>query len=76
MGDLGDIYLVDFSGYVSAVKNTGVRRDVSMHLFFDTDDLAFRYVFRVAGQPKFKAPITDDNGGGTSSPFVTLAARA
>ncbi|MGB0969830.1 MAG: phage major capsid protein [Mycobacterium sp.] len=76
VGDKGDVYLIDWSAYQTAVKTVGVKRDVSMHLYFDTDDLAFRYVFRVAGQSKFTQAITDANGGGTSSPFVTLAARA
>lgn len=75
VGDLNDILAIDFSAYQSVVKGEGVRQDMSIHLYFDTDDLAFRYVFRVGGQPKFTAPITDNNGSGTSSPFVTLAAR-
>lgn len=76
VGDKNDILAIDFSAYQSVVKAEGVRQDMSIHLYFDTDDLAFRFVFRVGGQPKFTAPITDKNGSGTSSPFVTLAARA
>lgn len=76
VGDKNDFLAIDFSAYQSVVKAEGVRQDMSIHLYFDSDDLAFRYVFRVGGQPKFTAPITDNNGSGTSSPFVTLDARA
>ncbi|MEM6259685.1 MAG: phage major capsid protein [Planctomycetota bacterium] len=75
VGDLNDLILVDFSSYQTVTKAEGVRQDMSIHLYFDSDDLAFRYVFRVGGQSKFTGAIDDNNGSGTSSPFVNLAAR-
>lgn len=75
LGDLGDISFVDMSQYMSVVKAGGVRQDVSIHLFFDYDITAFRFVLRVGGQPWWNAPITRLNGL-SRSPFVTLGARA
>lgn len=75
LGDLGDISFVDFSQYMSVIKSGGVRQDVSIHLFFDYDITAFRFVLRVGGQPWWNTPISRANGL-SRSPFVTLAARA
>ncbi|MET3915146.1 HK97 family phage major capsid protein [Variovorax sp. OAS795] len=74
LGDVGDISFVDFSQYMSVVKAGGVKQDVSIHLFFDYDITAFRFVLRVGGQPWWNTPITRANGS-SRSPFVTLAAR-
>jgi HK97 family phage major capsid protein len=75
LGDAGDISFVDFSQYMSVVKAGGVRQDVSIHLFFDYDITAFRFVLRVGGQPWWNTAITRLNGL-SRSPFVTLGARA
>jgi HK97 family phage major capsid protein len=74
LGDVGDISFVDLSQYMSVIKAGGVKQDVSIHLFFDYDITAFRFVLRVGGQPWWNAPITRLNGL-SRSPFVTLAAR-
>jgi len=74
LGDVGDISFVDFSQYMSVVKAGGVKQDVSIHLFFDYDITAFRFVLRVGGMPWWNTPITRANGA-SRSPFVTLAAR-
>lgn len=76
LGDKGDISLVDWSQYVTVVKSGGLRTDVSMHLYFDADAVAFRFILRVGGSPWLSAPIQPLNGGNTLSPFVTLAERA
>ena len=70
----GDLSYYDLSQYISVVKTGGVRSDVSMHLYFDRDITAFRFILRVGGQPWMAAPITQNNGGGTLSPFVTVGA--
>lgn len=75
LGDLGDISFVDMSQYMSVIKSGGIRQDVSIHLFFDYDITAFRFVLRVGGQPWWNTPITRLNGL-SRSPFVTLGARA
>lgn len=75
VGDEGDIILADLSQYLAVVKSGGIRTDVSMHLFFDTAEQAFRFVFRMHGQPWWNTAIAPENGTNTLSCFVTLAAR-
>lgn len=77
LGDLGDIVLADLSKYLTAVKNGGKpRQDVSMHLWFDYDVTAFRFVLRMTGQPWWDAPISPRDGSNPLSAFVTLDERA
>ncbi len=75
LGDLGDIALVDLTKYRTLTKAGGTRVDTSIHLKFDTDETVFRFIFRLAGQPWWSAPISPANGTNTLSPFVTLASR-
>lgn len=75
IGDVGDICYVDLKQYVTAVKTGGVKTDVSLHLFFDQDVAAFRFVLRIDGRPWPSQAITPPNGSSTLSPFLTLAAR-
>lgn len=49
VGLVGDIIFGDLSSYLTAVKT--LRSDVSIHLWFDQDILAYRFVLRIAGQP-------------------------
>lgn len=76
LGDKGDLILADMSQYLTAVKTQGLRQEVSIHLWFDYDVVAYKFVLRVAGQPWFSAPITPKNSSNTLSPFVSLDARA
>lgn len=71
----GDIELVDMSYYRTITKAGGIRTDTSMHLYFDADATAFRAIFRVDGQPKIAAPISQAKGSNTLSPFIQLGAR-
>ncbi len=75
LGTLGDIFLADFTQYLAVTKSNGIRQEMSIHLYFDLDLTAFRFVFRIGGQPWMQKPITQKNGGGTLSPFVNLQAR-
>lgn len=76
LGDRGDISLIDLSTYLSVTKSGGIRSDVSIHLFFDYDVTAFRFVMRIGGQPWWRAPVSRFNGNNTLSCFVTLGERA
>jgi HK97 family phage major capsid protein len=76
LGDKGDIILGDLSKYMTALKGGGIRTDVSMHLWFDQDILAYRFVLRIGGQPWWAAPITPRTGTNSRSCFVTLDERA
>lgn len=74
LGTEGDVILADLSNYLTVVKASGLRSDVSIHLWFDQATTAFRFIFRLAGQPWLSNPIQRKNGTNTLSHFVTLAA--
>lgn len=76
LGDKGDIILANLNEYLSVQKTTGIRADTSIHLFFDYDITAFRFIMRVAGQPWMSAAISPRDGSNTLSAFVTLDERA
>jgi HK97 family phage major capsid protein len=74
LGDAGDIVLADFGQYLLADKN-GIQTATSIHVAFLTDETAFRFVYRVDGEPVWNSPLTPAKGSNTLSPFVQLAAR-
>ena len=76
LGDQGDIIFGDLNQYLTVTKTSGIRADVSMHLWFDYDTLAFRFILRVAGEPWRDSTISPANGTATRSSFITLDARA
>lgn len=77
LGDAGDISLVDLNEYVLIDKG-GVQAAQSLHVLFTTNEMAFRWVYRVNGQPAWATTLTPykATSGNTVSPFVTLGARA
>lgn len=77
LGDKGDILLVDMTQYMTALKAGGIRVETSMHLHFDYDMMAFRFILRVAGHPWWSNSISPRSGSSnTLSAFVTLAERS
>lgn len=75
LGSQGDLVLADLSQYHILDKD-GIREDVSMHVYFATDEMAFRFVYRVNGQSKLKSAITPYKGGKTQGAFISLADRS
>lgn len=75
VGTVGDVILADLTQYLSVVKAGGLKTDVSMHLFFDQNATAFRFVLRMNGQPWLSAPIARKNGSNTLTHFVTVDTR-
>jgi HK97 family phage major capsid protein len=76
LGDVGDIILADMSQYMVLTKaGQDIRTDVSMHLYFDQALQAFRFMFRLNGQPHWGSTISPENGTNTLSWAVALAAR-
>ena len=77
LGDLGDIYFADFSQYLIGQKANGLTPEfaTSIHLKFDYDQTAFRFVIRLDGQPWWPSAMTPRYATETLSPFVALAAR-
>lgn len=76
LGDKGDIILCDWSQYLAIMKTGGIRDDVSIHLYFDYDMVAYRFILRISGQPWWRTAITPKNSSNTLSCFVSLDARA
>lgn len=76
IGDVGDLVLADMNGYYAVTKQGGgIDFAASIHLFFDYNIQAFRWTFRLGGQPYLSAPVSPAHGASTKSHFVTLEAR-
>lgn len=76
VGDKGDIHFVNPRGYYAITKSTAPEFASSMHLFFDYNVEAFRWIFRLGGQPFLSAAVSPAKGSSTRSHFVVLDARA
>jgi HK97 family phage major capsid protein len=72
LGTEGDLILIDPTQYAVAVKSSGVKSSVSMHLRFDYDELAFKFAFRMDARPYWESPLTRFKGSDTLSPIITL----
>jgi HK97 family phage major capsid protein len=72
LGTLGDLMLVSPSQY-QMIDKGGVQVASSIHVYFTTDESAFRFVYRIDGAPTWNSTLTlkDTN---TVSPYVGLAA--
>jgi HK97 family phage major capsid protein len=77
LGDKGDIIFADMSQYLALLKSgPNPRVETSMHLWFDQDLMAFKFVLRIGGMPWWSSSISGRDGAPqTYSPFVTLDAR-
>lgn len=75
LGTVGDILLVDLMQYIMIDKG-GVDAAQSMHVRFVNDEMTFRWIYRVDGQPAWSSPVTPYKGANTQSPFISLATRA
>jgi HK97 family phage major capsid protein len=74
-GTAGDIILADMGQYFTCSKG-GLQAASSMHVMFLYDEMTYRWTMRVDGQPSLASALTPYKGTDTTSPFVTLAARA
>lgn len=75
LGTRGDIVLADLRQYMAVLKAGGIRQDVSIHLFFDYGETAFRFIMRMGGKPWWASSIAPANGSTTRSCFVALEDR-
>lgn len=75
LGTTGDIIFAYLPGYFLPYKASGIKSDVSMHLYFDSGHTAFRWTFRFGGQPWLSAAIGRKNGSNSLSHFVALETR-
>jgi HK97 family phage major capsid protein len=73
LGTQGDVLLADFSKYI--VADTGTLEIAASDQYaFNTNQITFRIIQRVDGQPQIDAPFTQQDGSTQISPFVTLHA--
>lgn len=72
LGSHGDIILADLKSYVVGYKSTGVNKAMSIHLYFATDEVAYRWTFRMDGRPWRDTTLAAAKGSGTYSSVVTL----
>lgn len=75
VGAVGDIAFLDATQYL-IVERAGINKQTSMHMYFDTDEVAFKFSWRVGGRPDWMSTITGANSTIARSPYVALAARA
>ena len=73
LGSVGDLLLISPSQY-AMINKGGIEAASSIHVQFVTDETAFRFVYRMDGQPLWDTPVTPFKGSDTVSPFVALLA--
>jgi HK97 family phage major capsid protein len=73
LGTAGDIILADLSQYVMISKGN-MQSASSIHVNFQTDQTAFRFVYRCDGQPMWDTYLTPYKGSTSyQSPFICLS---
>jgi HK97 family phage major capsid protein len=75
VGTVGDFMLVDLAEWIMIEKG-GIQAASSIHVRFIYDETAFRFVWRVDGQPAWHSALSPYKGSDTVSPFIALAARS
>lgn len=75
LGTVGDIALVDLSQVVSITQG-GMNSMSSMHVYFTTEEQAFRTTFRLDAAPWQASALTPFQGTNTQSPIILLATRS
>ncbi len=71
LGAEGDVILANLGYYITGSRG-GVRAGQSIHIRFDYNETAFRFLTEVDGQPWLSSAITPFKGSSTLSAFVTL----
>jgi len=75
LGTAGDIVLADMNQYLLWEKG-GIEEAKSIHVYFLSDETAFRFVYRVDGKSSVNTALTPLKGSTTTSPFVNLLATS
>ena len=75
LGTVGDIILWNRRAYLVGLRGD-IQTAMSIHLRFDYNETAFRFVFEADGQPAYASALTPFKGSNTLSACVTLATRA
>ena len=73
----GDIMLASLSQYQTIDKGgQGIASASSIHVAFVTDETAFRFTYRIDGEPTWDSDLTPLHGSATVSPFVVLGSAS
>lgn len=72
LGTVGDVVFADMNQYLIWEKG-GIQSAQSIHVYFLTDETAFRFVMRVDGKSSVNTALTPFKGSTTTSPFVALS---
>lgn len=76
IGTPGDVILADLNQYLVSTKvGGGIEAAMSMHLYFDAAEVAYRIIYRVDGKTARQTPLVIPNSANNRSGFVALAAR-
>lgn len=75
VGTQGDIILWDPKSYLFGYKSTGINKAMSIHLYFNTDQVAYRWTFRADGRPWRDATLQSAKGNLTYSTAVVLSTK-
>lgn len=67
----GDIVFADMSQYFWWDQG-GIEETSSIHVYYLTDETAFRFVYMADGKPAVSSALTPLKGSTTTSPFVSL----
>lgn len=77
LGDAGDLLFADWTQYLVGQKSgAGVKFASSIHLKFDADQVCFRFVMRIDGQPWWPSSLVGRYSSISLSPFIAIAERA
>ena len=71
VGTTGDLMLVDLSQY-TLIDKGNIKAAASMHVRFEFDEMAYRFVWRIDGEADWDKALTPKSGGDTLSPFIAL----
>lgn len=75
LGSVGDILLADMTDYLLWEKG-GIQSSVNPWIQWLTSEQAFKFTYRVDGQPATYSAITPYKGSNTQSPYVALSATS
>ncbi len=75
LGTAGDLIFFDPTQYLLGQKSATVRTDMSIHVQFLTDEVAFRFIYRVDGRCPWPSPLTPRYSSSTLSPIVVTETR-
>lgn len=76
LGTVGDIILADLREY-QGIEKGGIQSASSIHVRFLEGESVYRFIYRVDGQPAWRAALTPFKAGTatTVSPFIALETR-